>query len=579
MQVGELHAKVTVDVSGIGKSLNVAKRQIKETNRSIRNSFASLSAGVKAGIAGIAVVLSTKLVGGIANTALEMERLNRSLRFATGGAANAKKSFSFLQDQATKLGLPLDVLIKSFIGLSAVTKDTALEGAETEKIFLGIAQASAALGLSSEQIAGSFIAIQQTLAKGTISAEEWRGQLAERIPIATRVLIKALGITTQELEKFMERGLLRSAEIIPIFVNALSNEVAPALNDLAGSTTEAVGKMQAAWFNLKKTFVESPIAELIVSAINIITASLEFLTKAIGKVVAGFTTLGSYLHRFVGLVDKVKGKVSDMFGAFSEASKPMHDLFGFLHEAQKKTIDQFKTLTNKARGFFGVITKEQVKQIKPIDDKVVRTPLMPTGPITIAADQQQQKALEVGRRLRESLLGARGPSFELTQLMDSLTSSIDSVTNSLTDFIVTGRIDFKEMISSILSDISRLIIRLYVLKPLIEAITNALGFGGKGIAERLLGGGGFGFANGGIINEPVAGVGLASGKSYTFGERGPETVTPGVGTGSTQITINAVDAASFNDMIRRNPNSILQVVTRSLKNGNSGMISAVRGAL
>jgi hypothetical protein len=35
-------------------------------------------------------------------------------------------------------------------------------------------------------------------------------------------------------------------------------------------------------------------------------------------------------------------------------------------------------------------------------------------------------------------------------------------------------------------------------------------------------------ANGGVIREPVAGVGIRSGNSYSFGERGPETVTPGV---------------------------------------------------
>lgn len=36
------------------------------------------------------------------------------------------------------------------------------------------------------------------------------------------------------------------------------------------------------------------------------------------------------------------------------------------------------------------------------------------------------------------------------------------------------------------------------------------------------------YANGGVIREPVAGVGLRSGHRYMFGERGPETVTPGV---------------------------------------------------
>jgi hypothetical protein len=39
-----------------------------------------------------------------------------------------------------------------------------------------------------------------------------------------------------------------------------------------------------------------------------------------------------------------------------------------------------------------------------------------------------------------------------------------------------------------------------------------------------------GFADGGVINEPIWGVGK-SGRQYTFGERGPETVVPGVGAG------------------------------------------------
>jgi hypothetical protein len=48
-------------------------------------------------------------------------------------------------------------------------------------------------------------------------------------------------------------------------------------------------------------------------------------------------------------------------------------------------------------------------------------------------------------------------------------------------------------------------------------------------------------ANGGVIREPVVGVGLRSGQSYSFGERGPEWVTPqsGNGAGMTgNLTVN-----------------------------------------
>lgn len=46
-------------------------------------------------------------------------------------------------------------------------------------------------------------------------------------------------------------------------------------------------------------------------------------------------------------------------------------------------------------------------------------------------------------------------------------------------------------------------------------------------------------ANGGVIREPMLGVGLRSGDTYSLGERGPETVTPGVG-GAGDIVIRNV---------------------------------------
>ncbi len=532
MQVGELHAKVTVDISGVQKSLDTVQRSVRQSNKSIETSFVSLTKTIRFGVAAVATAVSAKLLGGLTNTVVGMEQLNRALKFATGDAIAARQAFAFLQEQSIKLGLPLEVLVKSFIGLSAVTKGTILEGRETEKIFLGLAQASAALGLSSEQIAGSFVAIQQTLAKGTIQAEEWRGQLAERIPIATRVLTKALGITTAELEKFMQQGLLRSTEIIPIFVNALTQEVQPALDDLTGSATQSFGRLQAAWFDLKKTFVESPIGDAIVWTLERITDALKFLSKAIDATFAKFGQLTGVIKRFFGIIDEER-------------------------EAQAKTIEQ------TARQY----------------DVITVTPLRRPVQEEAAIVEEERRGRELGSQLESSIQKVAGPTFELNELMNTLGDSIDVVTESLIEFIRTGSIDFRYMAESILSDITRLIIRLYVLKPLIEAIASALGFSSKGIATSLLTRGSLAFANGGIINEPIAGIGLASGRSYTFGERGPETITPGVGMQSTNVIINAVDAASFSDMVSRNPNSILKIVTESFKSGNQGMVSAMRGSI
>ena len=67
-------------------------------------------------------------------------------------------------------------------------------------------------------------------------------------------------------------------------------------------------------------------------------------------------------------------------------------------------------------------------------------------------------------------------------------------------------------------------------------------------------------ANGGVINEEVRGIGLSSGKSYAFGERGPETVTPGlpdsgIVAGDLQ-TLIALQQRT-NDLLERIPRSML----------------------
>ena len=72
-----------------------------------------------------------------------------------------------------------------------------------------------------------------------------------------------------------------------------------------------------------------------------------------------------------------------------------------------------------------------------------------------------------------------------------------------------------------------------ILDPLANiyaAVAYALSRYGSNIAGVL--GHGHGYAAGGVLNEPVAGIGLHSGDPYQFGERGPEIWTPLRGAGS-----------------------------------------------
>jgi hypothetical protein len=88
--------------------------------------------------------------------------------------------------------------------------------------------------------------------------------------------------------------------------------------------------------------------------------------------------------------------------------------------------------------------------------------------------------------------------------------------------------------------------------------------GGDGTETRH-----FAAAAGGIIHEPIFGVG-ASGRTYSFGENGPETITPGTGQGGHTFNINiqALDASGVQSVI---PNIAYELDRYLKRNGMAGV--------
>jgi len=105
---------------------------------------------------------------------------------------------------------------------------------------------------------------------------------------------------------------------------------------------------------------------------------------------------------------------------------------------------------------------------------------------------------------------------------DAVKSAFGSMEDSLVEFVKTGKVDFKGLVDSIISDLARLVIRQQITGPLAGALSKALNFSGSG--------GGFGtgsdFGNldfGGFFAD---GGSPPLGKASIVGERGPELFVP-----------------------------------------------------
>jgi len=212
------------DFKKYNRAVIKADASIKRFQRNVGNYSSGLG---KAGFAlrnfaGAFGLLSAAAIGReIFTLVKEIDGLDKALKQVTETQGAYNRAQRFTTNLAEEAGVEINGLQKSYVKFLASAKTTNLTIAETEDIFRQTAKAGAVLGLSSDDINGSFRALEQILSKGTVQAEEIRGQLGERLPGAFQILAKSMGLTTQELGKQLELGNVISEEVLPNFAKEL----------------------------------------------------------------------------------------------------------------------------------------------------------------------------------------------------------------------------------------------------------------------------------------------------------------------------------------------------------------------
>lgn len=95
----------------------------------------------------------------------------------------------------------------------------------------------------------------------------------------------------------------------------------------------------------------------------------------------------------------------------------------------------------------------------------------------------------------------------------AMTRAFKGMEDALVNFVKTGKLDFKSLADSIITDLIRIQIQQSIMKPLADSMTNSGGL--AGLVSSLFGGG---KASGGAVD---------SSKWYVVGEHGPELFAPG----------------------------------------------------
>tara|TARA_R110000803_G_scaffold10829_1_gene32922 strand:- start:1628 stop:3892 length:2265 start_codon:yes stop_codon:yes gene_type:complete len=205
----------------------------------------------------------------------EMRRMNNTMLVATGTMELATQEMGFVGDIANELGLEFKALAKGYAGIAAASKGTALEGEGVRSVFEGVSTAMSALSLSADDTRGVMTALQQIISKGTVSSDELKQQLGERLPGAIQIASRAMGVTTEELSKMLEQGKIVASDFLPKFAKEMKRTFGPAAQEGAKSLTANINRLKNSVFKLMVAAGNELLPE-----INKLTAAfVDFISK------------------------------------------------------------------------------------------------------------------------------------------------------------------------------------------------------------------------------------------------------------------------------------------------------------
>jgi len=544
--------------------------------------FAGIAAVVAGAVAGI--TLGFRQLAGSISTAARFQDIETTLTNITGSAEAGAYALSLVKDEATKLPIAFDELAGSAPVLSTISDDL---GGLRKNINLA-ADISAQFGIGFTEAASS---LQRAFSAGAGAADIFR----ERGVLSAAGFQAGVSYSIDETRKKLEEY----GESIKGAAQTLSQTFTGAVSQAGDRIT----LFQAAMGEETLPFFTATLREL-VSVFDESGDAAYATAKTIGKnVVEGFQNAvigGAYLldvleaakNAFVEIVT-LGGLLDGAYAAIGNALKSLGVSIG---ESLDGIIDFDKA--EAAKKFFDSVTMdaEQIKRAKKTGEAITDATKIPkaasdTIEDTRTAFEKLKDAMDLSKgtnpeefkafmlslnsifeqgeigidtyiNTKRELDELFGQNEGLNNFIDTLGTAQKSLSEDLATAFLEGQKAgdafknfFKTMVTQIIADI----IRLQVIQPILTSI-----FGAFGIQGSFATGGSFipGRRNGGPVS---------AGGTYVVGEDGPELLRMGSQSGhvipngqamggtTVNYNINAVDAASFKQLVAQDPEFIYNV--------------------
>lgn len=283
-------------------TLNGVDNAAKKTGKTFGGLSGSVS-GLKTQMTALAGAISVSLIIGWGKAFLDiadnMTQLQARIKRLTGDAETAKETFNSLTNIASATGASLSDTTKLWETLTSSLKEAGATNAQVLNLTDTLQKIGRIGGSSTEEMANALRQFGQSIASGTIRAEEFNSIL-EQMPELARQIAAGIGISMGELRARMLDGKLTAEDALNAIqdrtsvVNAEFAKLPRSISQATGSLETSFAKMIASINDAtgaSSTFVS--VIDSITSAINRLTGQ----TVSAAEVISDLTSTAEMFSR------------------------------------------------------------------------------------------------------------------------------------------------------------------------------------------------------------------------------------------------------------------------------------------
>lgn len=307
LKAGATTANKTLD--DLESSLNKTTGELNKLDKGARNAGSGMknaggaASGLKTSMSMLAGAISVSLIIGWGRAFLDiadnMTQLQARIKRLTGDAETAKETFNSLTKIASTTGASLSDTTKLWETLTSSLKEAGATNAQVLNLTDTLQKIGRIGGSSTEEMANALRQFGQSIASGTIRAEEFNSIL-EQMPELARQIAAGLGISMGELRARMLDGKLTAEDAL----NAIQDRTSVVNAEFAKlprSISQATGSLETSFAKMIASINEATGASsTFVSVIDSITSAINRLTgqsASAAEVISDLTSTAEMFSR------------------------------------------------------------------------------------------------------------------------------------------------------------------------------------------------------------------------------------------------------------------------------------------